>query len=188
MILSGIIEINGVQFTATVNVTENNKRKNHGQPHAYQMPNGKWRGFKRVDGKQKSFGCHDTRFAALEAARHERKPSRIKTDSYGVYLTSKGAGKPPAFRVILRIARGRTLRLGDYQTWAQAILVRDVVARRAGIKPYLLNYEMPLTLISNAVARSFIRDRVETPTPDQIADYMRRVDDMNAARRLETGE
>lgn len=172
MILVGTVEIFGMNLSARLEI---NDRKIIIKPRAYKLSNGKWRGYKTVDGKQFAFGTHDTKEQALTAARLEQRPARRKRiNALGVYRRGR------MWRVILTIQR-RTVRLGEYATWGNAVLVRDVVARRCGMPVHVADYEMPLGLVTNAVARSYILDRVHEPTPSQVNEFLSRVNELNEA-------
>lgn len=178
MKLSGIIEINGIICHATMDIKE------HGRARAYQAQNGKWRAYKTINGIQKAFGSHDTKEQALKAARMEIKPTRrgkAAGDATGLYVRPETG----MCRVVLTIG-GIRVKLGEYATWGHAVLVRDVVARRAGLVAHVVDYEMPLALVNNPVARSYIRDTVPTPTPDELARYTARVDELNRSRGVVT--
>lgn len=169
--LCGIMEIYGMKLSATLNIDDDNL---YSRARAYKLPNGKWRAFRTVDGIQEAFGCHDTKVQALEAARLGIKPAtRQQRTADGVYPRGNGM-----WRVMLTIA-GAKVRLGDYATRGHALLVRDVVARRAGLSAVVADYEMPLALVSHAVARSYIRDAVTPPTADELSAYERHVNDLN---------
>jgi hypothetical protein len=75
--------------------------------------------------------------------------------------------------------------LGEYPTKGAAILVRDVVARRSGGIPMIVDYEMPLSFVTNVIARSFILDIVPQATPADLAEYERRVAELSGIERLE---
>jgi hypothetical protein len=175
MILVGTVEIYGMNLSARMEI---NDKRIIIRPRAYKLPSGKWRAYKTVDGVQKAFGTHDTKEQALIAARLERKPaSRKSGGALGVYRKASKT-ENGMWRVVLTIER-RTVRLGEYATYGHAILVRDVVARRCGMRAHVMEYEMPLWLVSNPVARSYILDRVHEPTPSQVNEYLQRVNELN---------
>jgi len=169
MILRGTIEIYGMKLSATMTIKEESR------PRAYKLPGGKWRAYKTVNGIQKAFGTHDTKEKAILAARLERGPDKTKDVALGVYQKAENG----TWRVMLTVSKGVRVRLGEYATFGHAVLVRDVVARRAGLKPHVPDYEMPLWMVSNAVARSYIRDVVPQPTEADRDEYQRRVDELN---------
>lgn len=168
MELRGIIEIYGMRLNATMRLEPYNDAR------AYITPAGKWRAYKTINGKQHAFGTHDTQAQALEAARLGVKPTTRQDATSGVHQR----GENGMWRAMLTIG-GVRVRLGEYATRGHALLVRDVVARRAGLPVIVADYEMPLGLVSHPVARSYIRDAVTAPTADELARYGARVDDLN---------
>lgn len=173
MILRGDIEIYGMVLSATVEITGCSR------PRAYKLPGGKWRAYKTINGIQRAFGSHDTKEQALNAARYERLPVKKKNnEALGIYKRDNGM-----HRVLLTIGAGNRVRLGEYATRGHAVLVRDVVARRTGLSVHVLDYEMPLGLVTNAVARSYIRDLVPASTAADLVEYERRVAELNGVER-----
>jgi hypothetical protein len=174
MLLKGIINIDGMSLSATINI-EPLKRRRKGVsfcPHIGK--NGKWRAFHNVSGHTRHLGYYDTEEKALEAARLKRKLTTTPNPNRdGVYPIKRAVGT--MWRASIVPPVGRRLMLGEYATRGAAILVRDVVARRSGQTPTVVDYEMPLAFISNPIARSFIRDIVPTVTDADRIEYERRV-------------
>lgn len=172
MLLRGTIEIAGMVLPAVVEVTEPKERRKY----VSLCPNGKWRAYKIVEGRNQHLGYYDTEAAALKAARQGVNLAAARKGSArsrGIHKVTRSKGV--MWRSTYVPAAGPALRLGDYLTEGAAVLVRDVVARRCGGVPIVPDYEMPLALVSNAVARSFIRDVVAAPSPAEIEEYHRRI-------------
>lgn len=179
MMLRGTVEIYGMNLSATVDIS-GLMPVAVGRVAMYR--NGRYRVYKMVRGRQVHLGYYVDKALADKAAMLGKDLS-VKTqreDRQGIYLTSRNGTS--VYRVILKLKSGLVARLGEYQTWGNAVLARDVVARRVGLSVAVVDYEMPLALLSNAIARSYITDHIETPTPDHIAEYQRRVDELNASR------
>lgn len=169
MQLQGIIEIFGMKLSATVEVKEPRSLGVH-----FVKSTGKYKAYGFENGKMKFYGYHDTKEQATEAARL-RQNTAVKMSEHVTYDAKGGSWK-----VRLRIS-GKLQSLGAYGTYGHAILVRDVVARRIGRAPIVPDYEMPLALVSNPIARSYIRERIDNVTPEQATEYERRVAALNAS-------
>lgn len=177
--LRGTVEIYGMNLSATVDIS-GLMPVAVGKVALYR--NGKYRVYKMVRGIQVHLGYYTDRALADQAAMLGKDLSvkKPRDDKQGIYLTARNGTS--VYRVVLKLKSGQVARLGEYQTWGNALLARDVVARRTGSPVTVVDYEMPLSLLSNAVARSYITDRIEPPTPEQIAEYQRRVAELNATR------
>ncbi|WP_085044317.1 hypothetical protein [Ensifer aridi] len=182
MKLIGEIDIFGAVRFATVGIKD---RKGKGVTYIPGLgEKGKYKAYGYADGKIKYYGYYDTEREAEEAALLQRNLAREKK------LNGKKAAKPrkdagtgvtyvgSGWRVQLSIG-GVRVSLGRYGTYGNAVLVRDVVARRTGRHVIVEDYSMPLALVTDAVARSYITDRILPATPDELAEYQRRVDELN---------
>lgn len=174
MRLIGEIEIFGKVRLATVELKDNKLR-------GVTKVGRRYKAYGYEGGKIKFYGYYNDEATAGRAARERRNLAREakhgqplgKDTSTGVTY-SKGR-----WRVQLSIG-GHRVSLGRYGSYGHAVLVRDVVARRTG-KPAVVNdYEMPLGLVSDVVARSYITDIIRTVTAAEIAEYERRVAILNA--------
>lgn len=182
MLLRGIINIEGMPFVADLEITDADLR----QKGVSFCPNvgsaGKWRAYKTVNGRNHHLGYYDNKEDASEAARQGRKLSeRIKAPRDGIFEVARSGGT--MWRATYMPAVGRRLMLGEYPTKGVAILVRDVVARRSGGAVTVADYEMPLTYVSNVIARSFIRDEIRPATADDAAEFDRRVKELSGTVR-----
>ncbi|TDW21055.1 AP2 domain-containing protein [Rhizobium azibense] len=143
---------------------------------------GKYRAYYTVNGKNRHLGYYDTEAAALEAVRlKQNMTGKEGSDKNGVYLVQRG--KAMLWRATYTPAVGHRLQLGEYGSRGAAILVRDVVARRCGGRVAVADYEMPLAIVSNPIARSYIRDPITQPTVQEIAEYERRVMELSGTER-----
>ncbi len=182
MLLSGTIEIAGMVLTATVDVEPLKPKRKYVSFCPNVGENGKWRAYKVADGRNKHLGYYDNETDALQAvAQGVNLASTVRDARKGVYRIQRSKGF--MWRSTYVPAVGRALRLGDYATQGAAILVRDVVARRCGGVPLVVDYEMPLGFVSNAIARSYITEAVPVPGTDEIAEYGRRVDELSGVVR-----
>ncbi|NTI22392.1 hypothetical protein G6M87_11035 [Rhizobium rhizogenes] len=179
MLLSGTIEIFGMKLPAIMSI---HVERNNGGRGASQCPNGKWRAYNIENGKNVHRGYYATESEALEAARQGRniaaeKKARRKgmADIHRVQRRNS-----VMWRSTYRRADGQRFLLGDYVTPGNAVLVRDVVARRCGGHVEVPDYEMPLALVSNAVARSFILDPISQASQLEIDEFQRRVTFLNS--------
>lgn len=180
MKLIGEIDIFGAVRFATVEIKD---RKGKGVTFIPGLgEKGKYKAYGYADGKIKYYGYYDTEREAEEAALLQRNLAREKKvkkvakprKDAGTGVTYVGSG----WRVQLSI-NGVRVSLGRYGTYGNAVLVRDVVARRTGRHVIVADYSMPLSLVTDAVARSYITDRILPPTADELAEYQRRVDELN---------
>jgi hypothetical protein len=179
MKLIGEIEIFGRVRLATVEIKT---RKGKGVTYVGD-PINKYKAYGYDDGKMKFYGYYDKEADAEEAARLRRNLAREKRarDTRATARKEVGTGVTlvgNAWRVQLSIG-GQRVSLGRYATYGNAVLVRDVVARRSGRNALVADYEMPLALVNYPVARSYIRDRVDPATEAERAEYQRRVDALN---------
>lgn len=181
MKLVGEIDIFGSVRFATAEIKES--RKGKGVTFIDRL--NKYKAYGYENGKPKFYGYYDTENDAARAAAEKRnynkeaRTGRIKKTPGGEVV--KGitfiAG-PNVWRVQMPL-QGRRVSLGRYASYGQAVLARDVVARRAGKTVTVEDYEMPLGLISDPVVKSYITDRIVMPSPGEIAEYQRRVDILN---------
>lgn len=178
MLLRGTIEIAGMLLTATVDVGAVRPKRKYVSFCPNIGTDGKWRAYKIENGRNKHLGYYDDEATALQAvAQGVNLASTVRDATKGVYRVQRAKGF--MWRSTYVPAVGRALRLGDYATKGAAILVRDVVARRCGGVPVVVDYEMPLAFVSNAIARSYIREAVSAPGADEMAEYGRRVDELS---------
>lgn len=179
MQLTGTIEIYGMTLSATVTVTPTKDRG------ASFVPSlGKWRAQRFVGGRQRFYGYYDTKAEALEAYRLKRNLKQEKRAPRADRQAASATGvtfdtRTRMWRIKMVVA-GQRVSMGRYASYGHALLVRDVVARRTGKPVAVADYSMPLFLVSDPVARSYIHDRVLPPTPDELAEYQRRVTKINA--------
>lgn len=184
MILRGIINLQGLSLSATVRIEDNLSQRIKGISFCPNIgEQGKWRAYHNVCGQTRHLGYYDTKEKAIEAARAKRnltgKPIEERAGVYGI-----ARGETTVWRSTYTPSVGRRLRLGEYATKGAAILVRDVVARRSGGAVAVQDYEMPLSFVTNPVARSFIREAIPTATATELEEYERRVADLNGLRRV----
>lgn len=177
MRLSGFVEIYGMTFSATVTVAP-------ARDGGATLVNGRWKAQRFVNGKQEYFGYYDTQAEAKEASRLGRNIAREKRLKNRDHAREMATGvtfdtRSRMWRIKMVVA-GQRVSMGRYATYGHATLVRDVVARRTGKHVVVADYSMPLFLVSDPVARSYITDRVLPPTPDELAEYQRRVTMLNA--------
>lgn len=178
MKLIGEIEIFGAVRNATVEI--NYTRRGKGVTFIERL--GKYKAYGYERGKPEFYGYYSDETEAIEAARlkrnlskeRKRKPARRQDAGIGITFISG----PDVWRVQLTL-QGKRASLGRYLTYGHAVLARDVVARRCGKHVVVEDYEMPLGLINDAVVRSYITDRIVSPTADQVAEYQQRVDALN---------
>lgn len=180
MQLVGTIEIYGMTLSATIKVTPT---KDKGASFVPSL--GKWRAQRYVGGKQRFYGYYETKAEALEAYRlkrnlkqEKRTPKRLgqNPSSFSTGVTFDTRAR--MWRIKMVVA-GQRISIGRYASYGHATLVRDVVARRTGKPVVVADYSMPLGLVSDPVARSYITDRILPPTPDELAEYQRRVSILN---------
>lgn len=175
MRLMGDIEINGTLYKAIMDI-RNGASRTDNRGCGVTLVNNRWKAQRTVDGKVRFFGYYDNRDDAVEAARTQtnlarnKRVARAAVDGTGVTYDVRGK----RWRVKLTV-NGQRVSLGRYATRGHAVLVRDVVARRTGRTAIVDGYEMPLALVTDPVARSFIRDRIEPVTAADMAEYERRV-------------
>lgn len=167
MMLRGTIIIDGMELSATISVPH----KITGRIVKYR--NGKLRVYKNENGRQVHLGYYASEIDAQRAARAGRNLTPAKPVNDGIHKTARG------YRVSLTLRRGHTVKLGEYATKGNALLVRDVVARRAGIAALVPDYEMPLAFVTNPVARSYITDIVRPATIEETTIFFIRVASLN---------
>lgn len=180
MKLVGQVEIFGMPLRATVEIIDAPKSKGKGVTYIKAME--KYKAYGYDAGKIQFYGYYDTEAEATEAARQRRNLAREKkgktergaTFSSGVTYDARAN----TWRIKMTIG-GARVSLGRYATYGNAVLVRDVVARRSGGHVVVADYSMPLALVTDAVARSYITDRILPATADDLAEYQRRVDELN---------
>lgn len=190
MKLIGQIEIFGALRIATVEINDTAPKK-RGKGVTFIERLNKYKAYGYDHGKPEFYGYYSEEAEAIEAARlrrnlskeRKKKPTRRTDVGTGVTFISG----PNVWRVQLTL-QGKRASLGRYLTYGHAVLSRDVVARRCGKPVVVEDYEMPLGLVNEPVVRSYITDRIVPPTPEQIAEYQKRVDALNADINKPTGQ
>jgi hypothetical protein len=184
MKLCGEIEIFGAVRIATV-VLNDDRRQRRGKGVTFIERIGKYKAYGYDESKPKFYGYYDDEAEAIEAATVRRNLARERKRPGARRNARPELGRgvtfipgPDVWRVQLTL-QGKRVSLGRYLTYGHAILARDVVARRCGKHVVVEDYEMPLGLVTETVVRSYITDRIFPPTPDEIAEYQRRVDALN---------